>query len=90
MKEIPVTQARADLSNLVNEVVYNHERITLTRHGRPLAILISVDDARQLDLADTVAPHPLQIIDTSGAHQEFQRAAHYDQPQGPATTQQPL
>lgn len=41
--EIPVTEARARFSELVNRVGYGHERITLTRHGKPLVTLVSAD-----------------------------------------------
>ncbi|WP_254709360.1 type II toxin-antitoxin system Phd/YefM family antitoxin, partial [Streptomyces lunaelactis] len=31
--EIPVTQARAELAELINRVVYGGERVVVTRHG---------------------------------------------------------
>ena len=36
-REVPVTQARADLAELVSRVGYSGERILLTRHGKALA-----------------------------------------------------
>lgn len=33
--EIPVTQARAELADLINRVVYGGERVVVTRHGKP-------------------------------------------------------
>ncbi|MBD9730285.1 type II toxin-antitoxin system Phd/YefM family antitoxin [Streptomyces sp. H28] len=47
--EIPVTQARAELADLTNRVVYGGERVVLTRHGKPLAALVSADDLRRLE-----------------------------------------
>ncbi|OBQ47090.1 prevent-host-death protein [Streptomyces sp. H-KF8] len=47
--EIPVTQARAELADLVNRVVYGGERVVVTRHGKPLVALVSADDLRRLD-----------------------------------------
>jgi len=47
--EIPVTQARAELAELVNRVVYGGERVVLTRHGRPVAAIVSAADLHQLD-----------------------------------------
>ena len=38
-REVPVTQARADLAELVSRVGYSGERILLTRHGKALAAL---------------------------------------------------
>ncbi|WJV50295.1 type II toxin-antitoxin system Phd/YefM family antitoxin [Streptomyces flavofungini] len=46
--EIPVTQARAELADLINRVVYGSERVVVTRHGKPLVALVSADDLRRL------------------------------------------
>ncbi|MEV0405554.1 type II toxin-antitoxin system Phd/YefM family antitoxin [Actinoallomurus sp. NPDC050550] len=48
-REVPVTQARAELAELVNRVGYTGERIVLTRHGRPLAALVPVEDLEALE-----------------------------------------
>ncbi|TFD03662.1 MULTISPECIES: type II toxin-antitoxin system Phd/YefM family antitoxin [unclassified Cryobacterium] len=83
MKEVPVTQARADLSNLVNEVVYGHERITLTRHGKALAVLVSPEEAKLLDSIMSSSPdmnHAVQIVDTSGSRDNLGLAARYVEP----------
>jgi prevent-host-death family protein len=50
--EIPVTQARAAIADLVNRVAYGGERIALTRHGRTVAALVSADDLERLRLLD--------------------------------------
>jgi prevent-host-death family protein len=42
-----VTDARTQLAELVNRVAYSGQQITLTRHGRPMAVLVSVADAEQ-------------------------------------------
>jgi len=57
-EEIPVTQARADFAELVNRVVYGGERIVMTRHGKPLAALVSAADLERLELLDQDAPAP--------------------------------
>ncbi|MFJ4771946.1 type II toxin-antitoxin system Phd/YefM family antitoxin [Streptomyces uncialis] len=47
--EIPVTQARAELADLINRVVYGGETVVLTRHGKPLVALVSADELRKLE-----------------------------------------
>ena len=42
--EIPVTEARAKFSELINRVGYGGERIVLTRHGTPLVALVPAED----------------------------------------------
>lgn len=53
--EIPVTQARAELADLINRVVYGGERVVVTRHGKPLVALVSADDLKRLDELDEPA-----------------------------------
>jgi prevent-host-death family protein len=48
-REVPVTQARADLAELVSRVGYSGERILLTRHGKALAALVPVSDLEELE-----------------------------------------
>ena len=50
--EVPVTQARSELADLVNRVVYGGERVVLTRHGRPVAALVAAADLELLEAAD--------------------------------------
>ncbi|MDO0931290.1 type II toxin-antitoxin system Phd/YefM family antitoxin [Streptomyces sp. DG2A-72] len=47
--EIPVTQARAELADLINKVVYGGERVVVTRHGKPLVALVSAADLERLE-----------------------------------------
>ncbi|MGY6019241.1 type II toxin-antitoxin system Phd/YefM family antitoxin [Streptomyces spinosirectus] len=61
--EIPVTQARAELADLINRVVYGNERVVVTRHGKPLVALVSAADLERLDALDTLdEPADEQVI----------------------------
>ncbi|WP_030214370.1 type II toxin-antitoxin system Phd/YefM family antitoxin [Streptomyces sp. NRRL WC-3626] len=63
--EIPVTQARAELADLINRVVYGGERVVVTRHGKPLVALVSADDLRRLEeLRESAEPAEEQVIST--------------------------
>ena len=44
MTTIPLAEARARLSELVDEAVRTHERVDITRNGRRAAVLMSADD----------------------------------------------
>lgn len=48
MKTLPLSEAKDKLSGLVDEAVSTHEIITITRHGRPAAVLMSADDLESL------------------------------------------
>ncbi|WP_433338599.1 type II toxin-antitoxin system Phd/YefM family antitoxin [Spirillospora sp. CA-294931] len=45
-----MTEARAQLADLVNRVAYTGEPIRLTRRGRPMVALISAEDLELLEL----------------------------------------
>lgn len=44
MKTLPLSEVKAKLSQLVDEVESRDERVVITRKGRPAAVLISQDD----------------------------------------------
>jgi prevent-host-death family protein len=48
-REIPVTQAREELADLINRVAYGHERIILTRHSKPVACIVPPEDLARLE-----------------------------------------
>ncbi|MER5832230.1 type II toxin-antitoxin system Phd/YefM family antitoxin [Streptomyces sp. NPDC002130] len=60
--EIPVTQARAELADLINRVVYAGERVVVTRHGKPLVALVSADDLRRLEEDQALAESPEEQV----------------------------
>jgi antitoxin YefM len=50
MTTLPVSEAKARLNELTRLAHAQHERFTLTRNGRPEAVLLSVDDLEGLEL----------------------------------------
>ncbi|MCW8098850.1 type II toxin-antitoxin system Phd/YefM family antitoxin [Streptomyces tauricus] len=65
--EIPVTQARAELADLINRVVYGAERVVVTRHGKPLVALVSAADLERLEKLDAVGDEQV-VSAVSGVH----------------------
>ncbi|WP_020501145.1 type II toxin-antitoxin system Phd/YefM family antitoxin [Sciscionella marina] len=59
MTAVPLGEARDKLSEYVTEVERTHDRITITRHGAPAAVLLSVDDLEGLE-------ETLEILRTPG------------------------
>ncbi|MEV4339377.1 type II toxin-antitoxin system Phd/YefM family antitoxin [Streptomyces sp. NPDC049590] len=69
--EIPVTQARAELAELINRVVYGGERVVVTRHGKPLVALVSAADLERLGTLDEAGePGEERIISSVSGVQE--------------------
>jgi antitoxin YefM len=49
MTSLPLGEVKSHLSELVSRVHEHHERVTVTVHGRPSAVLVAVDDLDQLE-----------------------------------------
>jgi antitoxin YefM len=47
---VPLSEAKARLSELARRVRQQHERITLTRNGEAEAVLVSVDDLEGMEM----------------------------------------
>lgn len=48
MKSVPLSEAKDRLSALVEEAEETHEIVSITRHGRPAAVLLAADDLESL------------------------------------------
>lgn len=46
---LPFSEAKAHLSALGERVQHEHERIVVTRHGRPAFVLVNPDDLEALE-----------------------------------------
>jgi prevent-host-death family protein len=49
--DIPITEARENFAEMINRAAYGHERVRLTRRGKPEAAIIS---AEELDYFETL------------------------------------
>jgi prevent-host-death family protein len=58
MDILPLSEVKARLSELVDRVVEEHERIVITRNGRPAAVLLSPDDLESLEETLAVMSDP--------------------------------
>ncbi|GGX78141.1 type II toxin-antitoxin system Phd/YefM family antitoxin [Streptomyces minutiscleroticus] len=89
--EIPVTQARAELADLINRVVYGGERVVVTRHGKPLVALVSAADLGRLEELDKPADERMvssvsHVHDVASAPREQQRFGIAAEHRGPRTS----
>ena len=48
-KTIPFTEARARLTELLDEVNERHEHVVITRNGRPAGVMLSSDEYEALE-----------------------------------------
>jgi antitoxin YefM len=70
MTVLPFTDARNRLSELIDAVARTHERIEITKHGQPVAVLISADDLATLEETLEVLSSPeamRQLVESRAA-----------------------
>ncbi len=73
---IPLVAARAELSDLCMRVAFGRERVILTRHGRPAAALVSVDDLEQLAPVAVDTTEVVVAEEIHGAWEMFTSSRH--------------
>jgi antitoxin YefM len=67
MTTMPLADAKAHLSAVLDEVRDTHERVVITRNGRPEAVIMSVSDLEALE-------ETLDLLSTPGALDEIRVA----------------
>jgi prevent-host-death family protein len=59
VRTLPLAEAKAKFSGLVDEVAKRDERITITKRGRPTAVLMSHEEAAGLDATLEIMSDPV-------------------------------
>ena len=77
---VPFTEARAKLTELLDEVNERHEHVVITRNGRPAAVVLSSDEydalAETLEVLDD--ENTLQALRESEADVQAGRVSSLD------------
>ena len=68
-----LAETKAHLSELVTRVGDQHERITVTVHGRPVAVLLAVDDLESLEETIAVLSDAVMMRSLNEAEAELAR-----------------
>ncbi len=74
-----LAEAKAHFSELVARAGTEHERITVTVHGRPTAVLLAVDDLEALEETIAVLSDPALLRALGEADAELARGEGEDQ-----------
>lgn len=69
----PLRTVRDHLSEFVDRVEHEHERIVLTRNGHAAAVLISPEDLAQLEETIDILSDPQALADIREADQAYAR-----------------
>ncbi len=73
MNTIPLADAKARLSAVLDEVRDTHDRVVITRNGRPEAVIMSVSDLEALEETLDVLSTPRALDEIRAAEAEIAR-----------------
>lgn len=79
MNEMPLADARNRLSELVSDVASTHARVTITKHGHPAAVLISLEDLESLEETLDILSTPGTLEGIRDAEREIARGETFDE-----------
>jgi antitoxin YefM len=60
-EQMPLKDVKNRLSEVVDKVEREHERVVITKHGRPAAVMVSVDDLESLEQTLDILSRPALI-----------------------------
>lgn len=78
METLPLSDAKARLSEIADEVARTHQRVQITKNGRSYVVLISADDLESMEAT-------LELLSDPEAMERV-RQAHADLSAGKGTT----
>ena len=70
---LPLAEIKAHLSEIVDRVEHEHDRVVLTRNGRAAAVIMSPDDLEALEDALELLSDPKALKEIGKAREEIAR-----------------
>ena len=67
----PLRDVRNHFSDVIDRVEHEHERVTVTRNGRPVAVILSPEDLAELEETLAVLSDPQALADIREAHAAY-------------------
>ena len=62
-EQLPLADVKNRLSEVVDRVEREHGRVVITRHGKPAAVVVSVDDLESLEETLQILSDPAILAD---------------------------
>jgi len=73
-EQLPLAEVKNRLSEVVEHVETQHARVTITKHGRPAAVMISADDLESLEETLRVLSNPDLLAEIRASRAERDQA----------------
>lgn len=77
METLPLADVKARLSELVSQVEKQHDQITVTRNGRPAAVVVSIEEWESLQETLEVLSDPEAVAAIAEAREQVARGEVY-------------
>ncbi len=80
MTTLPLGEARNRLSEMIDGIDRTHDRLTITRHGQPVAVVLSPDDLASMEetLAILALPGALDAVRQGGRELDSGQVADWE------------
>ncbi len=62
-EQLPLAEVKNRLSEVVDAIQREHGRVVVTKHGRPAAVMLSIDDLESLEETLAIMSDP-SLVDT--------------------------
>jgi prevent-host-death family protein len=76
MTTLPLHEVKSHLSELVSRVHDQHERVTVTVHGRPSIVLVAVEDLERLEETLAIMSDPVTMAQLAESDAELARGEY--------------
>lgn len=70
-EQLPLAEVKNRLSEVVERLEREHGRVVITKHGRPAAEMLSVEDLESLEETLQVLGNPDLLAEIRAAHEEL-------------------
>jgi len=76
MSMMPLSEVKARLSEVADEVYRTHDRVQVTRNGREFVVIMSADDLESLEATIELLSDPAAMASIAEAEDELRRGEH--------------
>lgn len=70
-RTLPLAEIKAHLSEIVDRIEQQHDRVILTRNGRPAAVIVSPEDLDALEDTLDLLSNPEALAEIRAAQDDF-------------------
>jgi antitoxin YefM len=88
METLPLSEVKARLSEIAEEVERTHQRVNITRNGRSYVVLMSAEDLESLEATLELLSEPEALARVAQAEADLAAGRHVTQTQMAAEMEQ--